>query len=154
MTKTIHLTKGSFTLVDDEDYEYLSQWKWQLSTSGMASRHKYPSGVYWMHRVIMNCPDGKEVDHINGNPLDNRKENLRICSHAENMRNSSIQKNNTSGYKGVYWNNERKKWQAQISIKNKVVPLGRFDDIKDAARAYNEAAKENYGVFARLNNVD
>mgnify|MGYP001248554429 CR=1 FL=1 len=152
MSKIIQLTDKASVIVDDEDFEYLNHWKWQLA-SGAATRSKYPTGCYIMHRVIMKCPADKEVDHINNNPLDNRKENLRICTHAENMANSSIQKNNTSGYKGVYWNANRKKWQAQISVKNKVVSLGRFENIEEAARAYDKAAKENYGIFAKLNNV-
>jgi hypothetical protein len=94
-----------------------------------------------------------EVDHINGNPLDNRKENLRICTHKQNGKNYSIPNNNTSGYKGVRWHKRDKIWEAFITVECKQRYLGRFKDIKDAVKCYNQNAIILYGEFAKLNEV-
>jgi flagellar basal body rod protein FlgC len=104
-----------------------------------------------MHRLIMNTPDGMDTDHINSNGLDNRRQNLRICTHAENLANRKKQISNTSGYKGVSWDKSCKKWAANISICGKYKKLGRFTDLVEAARAYDAAAKEVYGEFAKPN---
>lgn len=154
MSKTIPITKGKFTIVDDEDFEELNQYNWICHTPESVYRQKMVKGVrrmIWMHRFIMKCPDGMEVDHINGNALDNRKSNLRICTHAENMKNIGFSKRNTSGYKGVYWNKSANKWQAQISISGRVTYIGLYDNIEDAASAYNTSAKKNHGDFMRPN---
>jgi len=94
------------------------------------------------------------VDHINGNPLDNRKSNLRICTHAENSNNTGPRKNNTSGYKGVYWAKRNKRWLAQITHNGKQVYIGHYKDKEEAARAYDAKAKEFQGEFAYLNFPD
>ena len=107
-----------------------------------------------MHRLIMDAPKGMDIDHINGNPLDNRKSNLRICTRAENMRNRGAQKNNTSGYKGVGWCKHRKKWHAQIKHNGKQIYIGRYKDKEEAARAYDAKAKELHGEYAHLNFPD
>ena len=148
-----------YVIVDDEDFERLNKYSWCLFSS---SRHfiNYASrgirkngktkGVS-MHRFILNAPKGMEVDHINGNGLDNRKENIRICSHAENMRNQKMRKNNISGLRGVCWDKKKKEWGANIYLNYKQIRLGSFSDMKDAALAYNEAAKKYHGAFACLN---
>ncbi len=102
-----------------------------------------------MHRIIMNAPVGKQVDHINHNGLDNRKENLRLATPAQNQANQKLSKANTSGFKGVSFDKKKKKWAAYIGKQSR--NLGRFLDIRDAARAYNDAAKLAYGEFAKLN---
>ena len=94
------------------------------------------------------------VDHINGNPLDNRKSNLRICTNAENQRNKGVYKNNKSGYKGVHWFKRDKKWQAQIKHNNKSIHIGLYEDKEEAARAYDKKAKELHGNFKNLNFPD
>jgi hypothetical protein len=105
-----------------------------------------------MHRQIANPPDGKEVDHINGVTLDNRRENLRVCSHSQNMHNRRLrQKNNKSGYKGVHWLARTKRWVAEIRVNGKSRHLGYFTEKTDAARAYDTAAAECFGEFAHLN---
>jgi hypothetical protein len=149
MSKIITLTKGKETIVDDEDFEELSKHKWFI-TKKYASRHS-PNGFIYMHRVIMKTPDGMETDHINGDYLDNRHENLRICTTSENQRNKRIQANNTSGYKGVCWDKKNKKWCAQIKCNGISKKLGRFENIFDAARSYDIAAKKLFGEFARTN---
>lgn len=152
--KIIPLSQGKFAKVDDEDYERLMLRKWHWNIRGYAISSTYINrkvGCLYMHRVIMNTPEGMQTDHINGDKLDNRKENLRVCTSAENKANKGKQSNNTAGYKGVCWQKYAKKWQAQIKANGTLRYLGLFDTAKEAARAYNEVAKEIHGEFARLN---
>lgn len=156
--KQIPLSKGRFALVDDEDYDSLMQWKW-LYTKGYAARRKSCGAngkrrweTILMHRVIMNTPKGMSTDHIDGDPLNNQKSNLRICTHAENMRNTTNnRKNNTSGYKGVTRSKFGKRWVARIKVNNRTKHIGVFDDIKDAASAYNKEAAILHKSFANPN---
>jgi hypothetical protein len=156
MTKEIELTKGYVTLIDDDVYEELNKYKWHYH-EGYALRMERVSKnrrrYIRMHRVIMNTPDGMEPDHINGNSLDNRKSNLRNCTHAENSCNSKIQINNTSGYKGVSWNKLRKKWSVKVVKNQEHIFLGLYTDKKEAVMVYNKNAKEMFGEFARLNSI-
>jgi hypothetical protein len=102
-----------------------------------------------LHRFIVNCPAGKCVDHINGNTLDNRRENLRICTQAENRCNSRIQNNNTSGYKGVSWSEGHKKWRSQIKLNKKIIHLGYFNTPEEAYAAYCAASEKYHGEYGR-----
>ena len=153
--KKIKLTQGKVALVDDGDFEKVSQYKWaacrQYSGAFYAGtvRNKKLIG---MHRLVLNFY-GKNlcVDHINGDPLDNRKVNLRICTQAENRRNSKINKRNISGYKGVSFIKMSGKYQSRICFNYKQYELGTFERAEDAAFAYNKKAKELFGEFARLN---
>jgi hypothetical protein len=104
-----------------------------------------------MHRLILNAPKGADVDHINGNGLDNRRENLRICSRAENLRNRGIQRNNQTGYKGVCWNKSKNTYTAQIQYEKTTYRLGTYPSAKEAALAYDKAARRYFGKFAKLN---
>lgn len=150
--KEIPLTQGRVTLVDDDDYEYLSQWKWYFSTEGYAVRHEEGKGTtILMHREIIKTPRDKQTDHINGNGLDNQKKNLRICTGAENQHNARLRKDNTSGFKGVYFYTDARKWRATISINQTRRVLGTFLNKIDAAIAYDVAAKEYFGEFAKTN---
>jgi hypothetical protein len=159
--KQIPLTKGQFVLVDEEDYKNLNQFKWYCSFYGYAVRniHVYPGQSGWrptmMHRIILGLSryDKRVIDHINGNKLDNRKENLRICTQAQNAMNARRAITNKSGFKGVSWDKQRGKWKAYLSIKNKQKLLGRFIDKVNAAKAYNKAAKYYRGEFASLNDL-
>jgi len=153
MTKSIPLTRGKFALVDDDDYEYLNQWKWHLK-KGYALRSKNDKPRIIMHRLIMNTPLGMETDHINHNKLDNRKENLRICTNNENHYNLKMRKNNSTGYKGVCLKRKTNKYFAQICHNYKDIHLGYFASPMDAAKAYNEAAIKYYGKFANLNIIN
>jgi len=159
MTKEIKLTQGKVVLVDDEDFEYLNQWKWCVrkdhNTFYALRRGIKSEGILWrktilMHRDIISTPKRKITDHINGNGLDNRKENLRICNHTESNRNRKLQKNNTSGYKGVH-KIKFNEYRAKIYINGKVKYLGTYNILEEAAKAYNEAALIHHGEFARLN---
>lgn len=160
--KEIRLTKGMVAMVDDSDYDFLSQFKWGVNKSNQAyyAAHYFEKNgkrfIYRMHRFILGLKDHKLfVDHINGNTLDNRRENLRICTHAENVRNRRIQKNNTSGFRGVVFTNghPNKPWRATLRIDKKRFHLGYFATPEAAALAYNEAAMKYHGEFARLNDV-
>jgi len=145
--KEIPLTHGKVALVDDEDFEWLNQWKWHYSKFGYAVRK--PKEQIYMHRFIMKPEQGLFTDHINGDKLDNRKENLRICTTGENMRNRPKQSNNTSGYKGVFWHKKAKRWFAKIGFMRKSIHLGLFDTREEAYERYCKAEKEYFGEFAR-----
>lgn len=155
MTKEIKLTKDKVAIVDDGDFEYLSQWKW-YEQRGYARRNCYKGGrknpkPIFMHRIIMDCPDNLFIDHSNQNKLDNRKENLRICTSAENRRNSKAASTNTSGFKGVSAKGSR--WQVSITVNKKQIHIGYFGSKSSAAQAYDEAAIKFYGRFARTNKM-
>lgn len=158
--KEIELTQGKVALVDDEDYEYLSQFKWCAHKNGntwYATRLVYENGnksSITMHRAITQVAKGMVVDHINHNGLDNRKENLRTCTKAENSRNRIKGfTTKSSKYKGVYFYKPRNKWKARIITKREYKYLGLHQTEEAAALAYNQAAKELHGEFALLNEV-
>lgn len=108
-------------------------------------------GRYYVHRLVMHAARGQVIDHVNGNPLDCRRANLRVVTKSQNGFNRGRAKHNTSGYKGVYWCKFTSRWRAEIRHEKKRVKLGRFDDIEAAARAYDAAAREYHGVYARTN---
>ena len=160
--KQIPLTKGQFALVDNEDYDRLvAMGKWYAQKSGNTF---YAKGYIFnengdkvltlMHRVVLSAKKGVQVDHINTDGLDNRKCNLRGCSHAENQRNRERYSNNKSGYKGVSWDKVNGKWRAQIKNKNKTEYIGIFENPIEAAKAYNNAALKYHGEFARVNDLN
>lgn len=154
--KTIPLSKGHVTVVDVEDYDMLSKYSWWIDAYGYALTTQKIYGRkknIRMHRMILEPPADKVVDHIDGDPLNNQKSNLRIVSQKQNLRNSRTRHNNLSGYKGVGWYKNYKKWQVRISVDGKQIHIGYFDDKHEAARAYNEAALLHYGEFAWLNDI-
>lgn len=153
--KKIKLTQGKYALVDDEDFEYLSQWKWcavKHRNNYYAKRNsgKTNKNIY-MHRVIMKANNKELVDHKNHNTLDNQKYNLRICNNAQNIYNQLKQKNTSSKYKGVSWDKINKKWAVVITPSGRQFHLGRFKDEVIAAKIYDYRAKEVFGKFAKLN---
>lgn len=156
--KLIPLSQGKFATIDADDYELVKNLKWHTS-SGYAMHNKWDKKTkkplhVLMHRLITNCPDGMQVDHINGDKLDNRKGNLRLCTLGQNnaYRPKSNHKPLSSKYKGVY--SSYGKWRAQIRASNKLIYLGTFETELDAARAYNEAAIANHGEFAWVNIIE
>jgi len=159
--KEIQLTQDKVAIVDDENFEWLSHWKWTFSerkNNGYAIRRKhrrYAKAIYiYMHRLIMNAEQGEEVDHINRDGLDNRKENLRFCSHGQNGMNQGLQTRiKSSKFKGVTHPKGRKSWCAQLNYKGKHIYLGSYKLETEAALAYNKKAKEVFGKFAKLNQL-
>jgi len=155
----IPLSQGQFALVDDEDFEWLNQWKWSAGkrrNTFYAFRSVSIKGEQfhiYMHRLITEAPKGKETDHANGNGLDNRRRNLRVCTVRQNQYNQAKRKNSLSQYKGVSLNKrvKVKKWVAGITKNGKNIHLGYFKDEIDAAKAYDRKAKELCGEFAKLN---
>ncbi len=147
--KKIQLTQNKYTIVDDEDYKYLNQFNWYAHNKSeyWTALRMYKRKLILMHRIIMNCPKNKIIDHINGNSLDNRKENLRICTQSQNISNSKLSKRNKSGFKGVYQTKNKKKWLSLISINSKTKNLGLFSNKLEAKDAYTKAAKEYFGEF-------
>lgn len=159
--KYINLTQGYKTIVDDEDYEWLSKYKWyarkiHTMNSFTAVRNKTVEGKQTnvvMYREIMNAPSGTIVDHINHDTLDNRRSNLRVCDMYQSSRNRRVAANNSTGYKGVGYHKATKKYRARIQAGGKKIDIGYYKDPKDAARAYNERAKVLHGEYAYLNKI-
>lgn len=155
--KAIELTQGKYAVIDDEDFERVSGHKWRFDGRYAVTHYqestKSPRKNLRLHRFILMVKRGESIDHINNDPLDNRRENLRICSHAENNWNKGLTVLNTSGFKGVYFHKASKKYMARIKVYGKTHYLGIFEEVKDAAMAYNEAARKMHGVFAKLNIV-
>lgn len=157
--KAIPLTNGGVTLIDDEDFEMVSKLKWYwMKTPSVHKRYVASSSsinnktrMISLHRMLMGFPKGKLIDHKNGDTLDNRKCNLRVCSNAENSRNRRKITGCSSRFKGVHWDKKCKKWHAKIKRDGKTRSLGFFDDEEAAARAYNVAAPLFHGEFAYLN---
>lgn len=156
--KEIALTRGIVAIVDDDDFELISKFNWSASNYGYAQAHfTKEDGRYTkisMHRLIsgLRLGDKREVDHINGNTVDNRRSNLRIVSHSENMKNARQRKTNTSGYKGVSWSSSLNRWMAFISVEGRTKNLGMFSDKESAYKAYCNAALKYHGEFANLGN--
>ncbi len=159
--KEIKLTRGCVALVDDEDYAELSRHKWYVNVS---RRSKYAHRQFrdhgdgtkygkrvlvLMHRQVMRAPKGKNVDHINGDGLDNRKENLRLCTQSQNLQNQNRYR---PGWKGVYPKGRR--WGMQIAANGESHSLNGFCDSRSAAKAYDKLAKILHGEFACLNFPD
>lgn len=151
--KEIKLSQGKVALVDDEDFDSLSKYKWHYSKSGYAIRtvSYKPRISAYMHKIIV--PFEGSVDHINGNRLDNRKQNLRRCSHKENCRNQKLRVDSASGFKGVCWITSKRKYRAYINDSGKQIFIGYFSSALEAAKAYNKKSQELFGEFARPNEI-
>lgn len=161
--KTIKLTQNQEIILDDKYYEHLSQFNWSISKNrrklyahrNVLKSDNYQTCKVLIHRIIMELEgfniEGKQVDHKNGNGLDNRIDNLRLANNSQNQQNISKRKTNTSGYKGVFWDKSVEKWKAQLKINTKTKHLGYFEDKILAAKAYNDGAIKYFGEFANIN---
>jgi hypothetical protein len=161
---------NTFAIVDDDGITgdlltVIATWRlglhgyrasnWKLKGRYAAMESHQPQGLIYMHRLILELDgqniDGLDVDHHNGNKLDNSRQNLRPATRSQNIANHGLNIDNTSGFKGVYWNKAARKWRARITVNNQKIHLGSFDDKVAAARAYDAAALHYFGAFARLN---
>lgn len=151
--KEIKLTRGMTAIVDDADYDALSKKRWYCTNHGYAARRSTiafkKSKIQLMHREIMGQSGLREIDHINGNKLDNRRENLRFATKSQNMANRGKQSNNRLGAKGVTQHRETWGFRAEIMVNGDRKCLGSFRTKEMASMAYAEAAKELHGEFAR-----
>ncbi len=159
--KEIGLTQGKVALVDDLLCAYLLQFPWYAFKNGhhWYALCKFKENGRWrnlyMHRVILGVGEGVHVDHWDGNGLNNTRLNLRVATKSQNNWNSNKRQNSTSSqYKGVHWDRSSGKWLAQIRQYSERMYLGAFEIEGDAAMAYNRAAIERFGEFARLNLVE
>lgn len=154
----IRLTRGKVAVIDDDDFTKVNQHKWHCNNHGYAmSWFRTSDGkrsLVSMHRFILSTPKGLLTDHINLDKLDNRKENLRVCTATQNECNKDLSKRNKSGYKGVSFDSRTGKWRVAIKANGKFLRLGRHKNILDAAREYNENAIKFFGEFARLNSLE
>lgn len=154
--KTLALTNSDqVSQVSDDDYEDASRFSWSLDPEGYVYRDLPRNGGkknrQFLHQFLLGVKPGFEIDHKDGNPLNNQRENLRHATHAQNCGNSKKRTETSSRFKGVHWNKAAGKWCVQISITGRRVSLGYFVIEEDAARAYDTAALKHFGEFARLN---
>ena len=157
--KIIPLTQEKVALIDDGDFEQVNKLKWRIQKAGKCTYVAHSTwdkklkrkGMIFLHRFILNTPKNMMTDHINGNGLDNRRCNLRICTALENSRYRPNHNVGTSKYQGVHWHKNKRRWQALIWVDNKSVYLGNYKEEIKAALAYNVAAKKYFGEFATIN---
>jgi len=161
MSREIPLTQGLVAIVDDEDFKRLIRNRW---FAGRKRRQTYAvRQIYlaesktnrrlYMHREVLGARPGSQVDHANGNGLDNRRSNLRYANYSQQKANSMLSSSNTSGFKGVSRDGRgrRKEWRAQLRVGGRSLLCGSFHEATEAARAYDEAAVTHFGEFARTN---
>ncbi len=155
-TIKIPLSQNKFAIIDREDYQIVSQYKWHIHIGKYAATTQHIG--YWrtrktiiitMHDLIMGKKKGFSIDHIDGDGFNNTRENMRVCTHQQNLFNQKLNKANTSGYKGVYWHKQAKKWLAAIMVNQKHISLGVFLDKLDAVDARKKAEIEYFGEFRR-----
>jgi hypothetical protein len=160
MPREITLSQGKVAVVDDADFDWLNQWKWFALKSAQSdhwcaarntSRKSSKKRVLYMHRLIagLEFGDGREVDHINLDSLDNCRSNLRVTDRTGNMRNRRRRRTNRSGFKGVSFFKRDGNWKSRIVVDGKEIWLGYFSTPEAAHAAYCEAAKQYHGEFAR-----
>lgn len=153
----IPLSRGLVAIIDERDLPLVCHIKWHATSSLRdtiyAANTRQREGrrkLTLMHRVIADAPDGMLVDHRDGNGLNNRRSNLRLCTNGENQRNMRS-RTGSSRFKGVVWHSVRKYWQAGIQHEGRYHWVGQFSTEEEAGRAYDEAALRLFGEFARLN---
>jgi len=154
--KELVLLHGEIAYVDYEDFDRIKDYKWfyeaRPNTVYVARWCPILKRLIRLHREILNAPKGITVDHIDGNGLNNTKANLRLATTSQNGANTKSRARNKSGYKGVS-RHQKDKWQVHLKCGNKKLYLGLFTDLKEAAKAYNIAALEHFGEFAKLNEI-
>lgn len=156
--RAVKISNGMLAVVDDSDFDRVNSRNWYFDDVGYARTNEWRDGrksaAPRMHRFILNdIPANLHIDHINGNKLDNRRSNLRVCTASQNASNRGAQSNNSTGFKGVCYDKARGRFKAEIAYGGKRKHIGRFDTALEAAQAYNDAALKYHGEFAFLNNL-
>ena len=154
MKKHIQLKHGA-AIVDEQDFDRINQYKWRSSFVGKAKTPYATSSHFgrtvYMHRLVMNAPKETVIDHIDGNGLNNSRDNLRFVTYSQNNMNQPIRCDNTSGHKGINWCKDREKYQVYINIDRKRKSLGRYKTLEEAIYVRDQAVKSHYGEYARDN---
>jgi hypothetical protein len=155
MKKYIQLKHGT-AIIDEQDFDRINQYKWNsVDNDGTGKRHyatcKIRGMTVYMHRMVMGAQSGETVDHIDGNGLNNSRENLRFVVPSQNNMNQRVREDNTSGHKGISWCPDREKYQVYINVDRKRKSLGRYRTLEEAIYVRDQAAKKHYGEFARDN---
>lgn len=158
MTREILLTQGYVAIVDDEDYELAMRYRWQAKKAKRTvyAMHRLPlragkRPALYLHRLIMQAPDDREVDHRDWDGLNCTRSNLRLATRAQNLGHTGISPRNTSGFLGVTWSKKAKRWQAGYKLAGRTITIGYFDDPREAARARDRAVLASRGEFAVVN---
>ncbi len=154
----IFFKDGAFFLIDAGDFDFVSERTWFHGKRGYPVSHtsrKSPEGQKTepLHKYLLRPDDGFDVDHISGNKLDNRRRNLRVCSHQQNMFNQKLRETNTTGYRGVSYSKNAGKYEAYISRDGRKIHLGLFVSAEEAAEVRDNAAVRLFGEYAGLNMV-
>lgn len=154
--KLVELTQGQFAMVDDEDYDLITQYSWQYHKSSGYAVHSFrinpmKTDLIGMQRFLLQGDRKIRIDHRDLNRLNNQRSNLRFCTGSQNQYNRTKQSNNKSGFKGVFFRKDNGLYQASIGVNNKRVHLGYHRASEEAAREYNTAAIKYHGEFANLN---
>jgi len=160
--RRIKLTRGQYAIVDPEDFERLNQHKWHVTHYGYAARavphtsgKSRKQGAVYMHNVVCPAPDGMITDHINRNPYDNRKANLRPATRRQNVWNRKfVRRGGRTRYNGIRWDKNKQQWQVRLTIKGRRESFGYYADEVEAAKAYDRVARQHRGEFAVLNFPD
>ena len=154
MTRAVELTRGYVALVDEQDYERVAEYRWSVNRQSTVTyaKTRINGRTAYLHRFILGITDPRvHVDHRDHDGLNNRRSNLRVCSHSENHCNERKRRYASSRYKGVSWSRQYGKWRASIEVTGRYVHLGRFTSELDAALAYDIAARTHFGEFACCN---
>lgn len=153
--RKIRISNGLYAKVDDDLYPYLSQFNWTAKQVGRTDKYyavrREGDRQVFMHREVMNAPEGIDVDHKNNNGLHNTRKNLRLATPSENLRNRGKPSNNSTGYKGVSRQRGRRKFRALIHVNGKKIHLGWFEDPREAALVYDRAVRKYHGKFGCTN---
>ncbi len=155
-TRVIRLTRGKVTTVDASDYESLMKFKWYARRDGgkwYAARGQRMNGkstTVYMHRTLMRPTAGMQVDHRDGDGLNNTRLNIRLATSSQNHCNQRLSRRNTSGYKGIWWHKRDRLWAATIRVARKRIHLGYFKEKDNAYKAYCEASKKYHGEYGRV----
>jgi AP2 domain/HNH endonuclease len=149
---TMHCTDGTPFTIDEEDFEFVSSRAWYSNRSRRATYvitvDRPSKDRVSLHRLLLDAPEGRMVDHIDGNGLNNTRGNLRLCSAFENQHNTRLRLNNTSGYKGVDWHRRSGRWRARVRVNHKTHHLGLYDTPEQAAEVARAFREKVHGEFA------